>query len=375
MVQTFFTFLLILFYNISFSQSLLLNGGMEEVNICTEYDAECSPEAWISSSPGFSNYFNDANRAHTGLKCMAIDAGHSLKPYFRSFIRSSLLCGLQKGKKYRLEFFVKSPHPRLLDSLGFYFASIDPLMERKPVHLLAPSDFLAATQSFRNDSNWQKVDLEYTATGAEAFFTLAYFGINDVQGTTGLERMNTFQIFVDDFNLHPLDPAEVVCNGWEMRKEEIYDEDARHQWLQRTLAHKKRQQSGPLNLPLMRTIKVDTIILPDILFETGKATLSSQYLILLDSFCRMQNGRMIDSLIVIGHTDSTGADTLNQRLSEERAGAVASYLRGCSYLGRAIFKVRGNGSRQPLASNNTPENRQKNRRVELVVYFPEEFGN
>ncbi len=72
------------------------------------------------------------------------------------------------------------------------------------------------------------------------------------------------------------------------------------------------------------------------------------------------------SLVIDGHTDSTGGDTLNQVLSERRAESVRSYLisQGVAS-GRAI--ARGNGERYPLCTNKTTTGRACNRRVEIQI--------
>ncbi|WP_171748263.1 OmpA family protein [Vibrio sp. RE88] len=72
------------------------------------------------------------------------------------------------------------------------------------------------------------------------------------------------------------------------------------------------------------------------------------------------------SLVIEGHTDSTGSDTTNQILSERRAESVRSYLisQGVAS-GRAI--ARGNGERFPLCTNSTSEGRACNRRVEIKI--------
>ena len=72
------------------------------------------------------------------------------------------------------------------------------------------------------------------------------------------------------------------------------------------------------------------------------------------------------SLDVEGHTDSVGSDDYNQRLSEQRGGAVRDYL---TQEGMAAGSVtaKGFGKTQPVASNDTAKGRQQNRRVELVI--------
>jgi outer membrane protein OmpA-like peptidoglycan-associated protein len=67
-----------------------------------------------------------------------------------------------------------------------------------------------------------------------------------------------------------------------------------------------------------------------------------------------------------GHTDSVGGDDFNQQLSERRADSVRDFLAEQGVPGTSIT-ARGLGKTQPVASNDTAEGRQRNRRVELVV--------
>ncbi|MBE0454330.1 OmpA family protein [Roseovarius autotrophicus] len=69
---------------------------------------------------------------------------------------------------------------------------------------------------------------------------------------------------------------------------------------------------------------------------------------------------------VVGHTDSTGAASYNQQLSERRASAVANVLMEGGVPGWRIRAI-GRGEDQPVASNLTPEGRALNRRVEIVI--------
>jgi outer membrane protein OmpA-like peptidoglycan-associated protein len=72
------------------------------------------------------------------------------------------------------------------------------------------------------------------------------------------------------------------------------------------------------------------------------------------------------SIAVEGHTDSTGADDYNMKLSERRAQEVRSFLVE-EGLGSNTITAKGFGETQPVADNNTASGRQQNRRVELVV--------
>lgn len=69
---------------------------------------------------------------------------------------------------------------------------------------------------------------------------------------------------------------------------------------------------------------------------------------------------------VVGHTDSTGPDAYNERLSRERAESVGRHLRDHGVDGNRIIYY-GQGERRPIASNETSEGRQRNRRVEIFL--------
>ncbi len=104
----------------------------------------------------------------------------------------------------------------------------------------------------------------------------------------------------------------------------------------------------------------------DVLFDTGSYTLkpgAREKLAKISGIVLAHPGL---TLQIEGHTDSVGSDDFNQRLSEQRAGSVLDFLAQQGVPGNAMTS-RGFGKTQPVASNDTMEGRQKNRRVELVV--------
>ena len=69
---------------------------------------------------------------------------------------------------------------------------------------------------------------------------------------------------------------------------------------------------------------------------------------------------------IVGHTDSTGTDAINQPLSERRAASVAAFLINEGVMRERLY-VAGASSRNPIASNDTVEGRSQNRRVEILI--------
>jgi outer membrane protein OmpA-like peptidoglycan-associated protein len=106
--------------------------------------------------------------------------------------------------------------------------------------------------------------------------------------------------------------------------------------------------------------------LGDVLFDTGKYELrqpAKEALAKLSGIVLSHPGL---KLSVEGHTDNVGSDDLNQKLSEQRADSVRAYLIG-QKLDPDIVTSKGYGKSRPVASNETAQGRQQNRRVEIIV--------
>ncbi len=104
----------------------------------------------------------------------------------------------------------------------------------------------------------------------------------------------------------------------------------------------------------------------DISFETGKAGINPALRPILDRFSQTLVENPVTTVMVIGHTDATGTDAINDPLSFQRAQSVRDYL---SPRGVAPTRVTidGRGSREPISDNGTLAGRAMNRRVEIYV--------
>jgi outer membrane protein OmpA-like peptidoglycan-associated protein len=108
--------------------------------------------------------------------------------------------------------------------------------------------------------------------------------------------------------------------------------------------------------------------LSDVLFDFNKATLkpgAREKLSKLAGILLAYPGSY--QLEIEGHTDSVGSDEYNQRLSQDRATAVQTYLTQEGVKAEKIIAVRGFGKSKPVTTNDTAEGRQMNRRVEIVI--------
>jgi outer membrane protein OmpA-like peptidoglycan-associated protein len=107
----------------------------------------------------------------------------------------------------------------------------------------------------------------------------------------------------------------------------------------------------------------------DISFDTNRADIKPNFRPVLDRFATSLKDNPNTNVTIIGHTDNTGSDAINDPLSRNRAGRTRDYLtaRGVS---PARFSVEGRGSHEPLAGNDTAAGRAQNRRVEIFVAEP-----
>jgi dTMP kinase len=113
----------------------------------------------------------------------------------------------------------------------------------------------------------------------------------------------------------------------------------------------------------------DNIILNmpgNITFQTNSADINANFYNVLNSVVLVLNEFNKTLIDVYGHTDSTGSDAINQPLSERRASSVGQYLISQGIDSRRVA-TQGFGKTRPIASNDTPEGRSQNRRVELQL--------
>lgn len=118
----------------------------------------------------------------------------------------------------------------------------------------------------------------------------------------------------------------------------------------------KRREGGKLVSP--------KFILRGVEFDTGKATIRKSSYSRLDQVVVYMIHKSSAVIEISGHTDSVGKAKANKKLSQRRAESCRRYLMKKGVHGTRIIAV-GYGQEQPIASNDTPEGRQQNRRIEV----------
>lgn len=187
---------------------------------------------------------------------------------------------------------------------------------------------------------WMQLNGSYRAMGGERFITLGGFRSEDSIHAVRVSERGQAEAyyFLDDIQLYKAGPSGCQSNTSE-------------------------RPPVPTDRPV-REVPDAPMILRAVQFKANSAELDTAGKEELDELCAWMLARPQWALRVEGHTDSSGREDVNQKLSSDRAAAVGAYLVSKG-LPQERIRTIGQGSRFPLHPNNTPENRALNRRVEI----------
>jgi len=141
-------------------------------------------------------------------------------------------------------------------------------------------------------------------------------------------------------------------------------------WSQRMENQKKQMEAATQGTGVAVTQTANNelkLAIPsDVSFDVGRAAIKPNFAPVLDQFASGLRNNPNAEVRIIGHTDSTGTDAINNPLSIERAASTRDYLISRGVRSNA-FRIEGRGSREPVADNGTEAGRAQNRRVEIYV--------
>lgn len=161
-----------------------------------------------------------------------------------------------------------------------------------------------------------------------------------------------------------------LTNEFKIKSRSFYRKyRARNEEAKLALAQKVKDQLNDSAAPTEVRV-TDTgvaITLPDVLFATNSYKLNRDARRTLRQIGKLLQQLDNPHILVRGHTDSTGEEEYNQRLSQRRAEAVANYLIEELEISPDSISYEGRGSRDPVADNSLEEGRAKNRRVEIIL--------
>ncbi len=290
------------------------------------------PNDWAAK--GFGKQKVRSGKSMAGLTLYGCTNG---KPHCREYIEIQLIEPLVIGQAYYVEYWVTHLEQSMhINNLGAYFSvkeirrTTDEILIREPQ--MNTTEVVAAP-----DGKWVKVSGQFVAKYEAEHILIGNF--NDDDHTLAIapeaDSYNYAYYYVDDVLVKKIPPFLPVP---------VKSDDLTRQSL----------EPGK------------TIPLKNIYFEFDKDELMPRSFVELNKLLKIMRENPKLSIRIVGHTDALGNDAYNQALSQRRAQAVVNFLSENKIVKSRLF-ARGEGERQPIATNDTDEGRAENRRVEFVV--------
>jgi flagellar motor protein MotB len=351
-----------------YGQNIVLNSDLEDVNICDEHTARCSPAGWFYFKADPAGYLNPSSNNKT-ISASGIHHFNLLsaseQDSTRDYWQTKLLCPVEPGKKYILSVKVSAPwaNPNLSD-IGFWFTN--QFIYAGKDTLLQPNNYIGfidgKIKSMKN--GWFLINKEITVTDTASVLVIGNFS-KEKNSDIILKRRRDIQpvsIFIDDIQIFSDKSSPCIINP--NLKDSLYALKRRHS---------KIETLKPVLIETTPTISNDTIIgKPEHLIDT--ISINSIQFALDDSRITDKGVKKmlsvltdkkdaIEKLEVIGYTDDLGTEEHNYELSKNRAASAIKLLVEEIGIDPKIISVRGEGISRRF------EKKDLNRRVDIFIYW------
>lgn len=361
------------------AQPLVANGNLNDRNTCTEYKVLCAPEAWFF----IPSYIVVPQEKEPGDYFEELSMGSVLRfiPGSRNYIYTKILCTLAQGQAYKFSVWINTGG-NLFDHLDVYLSAAEPGRDRSSsARILQPTFTLTSANEDSSKKWWKKYSYTYTAKGGEQFLMAGNLSNEamDRRKNKILSMHYTVLYAIDDFMLTAVDSNTKTCPEYNAVVKQVYDQNHRHppgfiedveldsKLLPLDTTRKKEITWIVVDTPPTLKRVSDTLVIPDVLFLFNSSKLNPAFTKDLDDIIEKLKNLKFTGLEVTGHTDSIGTAAYNMRLSQDRAGAIKNYLETKLQIADALITTKGFGATKPIATNQTAEGRQKNRRVEIIL--------
>ena len=341
------------------AQNIVVNSDLEDVNICVEHDARCSPAGWFYFKPDPSGYLNpntpnktiSASGIHH-FNLMAVSVLDSSRDYWQT----KLLCPVEPGKKYTISLKISSTwaDPNLHD-IGFWFT--DQFIYASKDTLLQPDHYV---KSMKN--GWFLLSKEITVTDTASILVIGNFS-KENNGEIILKRhrdAKPISIFVDDIQITCDKATPCIINP--NLKDSLYALKRRHSKIETNQQVVVAPQKPIYQDTAKTKPAVDTFSINSIQFALDDSRITDKSVVKMLSPLT-QRKDAIEKMEVIGYTDDLGTEEHNWELSKNRAASVIKLLVEEIGIDPKIISVRGEGISRKY------EQKDLNRRVDIFIYW------
>jgi outer membrane protein OmpA-like peptidoglycan-associated protein len=274
---------------------------------------------------------------------------------YSEYVTGEFISALKHNKKYCLKIRI-----RLSQNAGFYLDRVGVFMTDSVISFpdgIKNSQRISQvsfSETLDNMNEWKTLCASYAALGNEKYITLGTFnGLNESTIKT-IDPVNESEGDYNQSAYYIIDRVELV--------EDTADCNCKDK-------HPENVLIDRINFDLINSAEPllwnKTYVLKNIFFDFDKSELlpaSFEELEKLLAFLKTNHA----TIIISGHTDNSGSDDYNKRLSLSRAGAVSEWLIN-NGIAKERTRIEGFGAEMPIVDNDTEENRAINRRVEFKI--------
>ena len=352
-----------------FSQNLVQNPSFEDTKRCAGLigNFDDNVKYWSTPTLGTTDIFSTCTKETVGIpnnyngmqqkKSGNNYAGfyvHSDENY-REYIQVELSEKLEKGKEYKVSFYVS-----LAEKSDFAIKNIDFMVTEKKLNTTISRELstkqlkknninnyslhtIENSKFYDNKSSWMLISKDFVSNGNENYLTIGNFLKNsktDKKLVSNKNRYNMSYYYIDLIHLERVDLDTTVTVK---------------------LEKEKKIKPEPKEIRLNKEYTFENVV-----FDFNSYALSKKGEIEINyvfNFLRKNSNTII---LISGHTDNIGNDEFNQKLSQRRAKSVADYFLTLGLEKNRISFV-GFGNKKPITTNETEFGRNKNRRVEFKI--------
>jgi OmpA-OmpF porin, OOP family len=292
------------------------------------------PATWAEK--GFGKQTAHSGTNFTGITVYGCVNG---KPHCREYIQIQLSESLVIGQNYTIDFWYSQlPKSLRVNNIGVYFSDKQVSIVGEPcLKTLKPQAKAAKVLEAKN-GGWARFSMRFTATTEADWLILGNFDDDEttnIMSSPSVNGLNFAYYYIDDVTLRKLEPIKRVP---------VKEDD----------------------LTLLKLEVGKVITLKNIYFDSDKADLLPRSNVELNKLSSVMLANPTLEIEIIGHTDNVGTADYNLTLSRRRAAQVREFL-----IENGVTPTRmitnGFGQTQPIATNETEDGRQMNRRVECRI--------
>jgi OmpA-OmpF porin, OOP family len=280
------------------------------------------------------------------------------KKELREYVQGTLSEPLTIGKKYYVTYNVHF-HCEGTNNIGIYFSTKQ--MKTDSAYRLPVYPQINQKKVINYSKDWTVVRDSFIAREAYTHFTMGNFFTN-LETTIESNKLNYHKAYLDNIVIEEQQDSKMASKLLDMMVENTPSTPA----INTTNNASTPSVSEAKTSTLPTVLKGEILVLDKVWFQFNASALQTESSAQLNKLVLLMQKRPNMKILVKGHTSSEGGDDYNMKLSETRSFSVKQYLISQGIVSERIAS-KGFGETQPVATNDTEDGRQRNRRVEFEI--------